>query len=481
MKKLPEKFRQDRKTVCIQGMGFVGSAMALAVASAEDGNGQPLYNVIGVDIPDEAGYKKAAAINGGIFPYENNDKKLGQALKKAYTNGNLWAVTEPGYFQYADVVVVDINLDVKYTEDDQPRLDLELFQNAVHTLGRYIKPETLVMVETTVPPGTCENVVYPVLMEEFQKRGICKTDILIAHSYERVMPGDQYFDSIVNFWRVYSGINEKAADRCQEFLESIIDTEKYPLIRLEKPAATETAKILENSYRAVTIAFMEEWGRFAEAVGIDLFEVIHAIRMRPTHSNMRQPGFGVGGYCLTKDPYFAPLSAKEIFGMKNMEFPFSTLAVQVNRKMPLVSLNKIQALLDNDLHGKRILLLGISYRQDVGDTRYSPSEIFVKEACRRGAEMICQDPMVDYWPEMNLRVLHEIPPFTEFDAVIFTVPHKQYQELDFKKLDFQKKDTGQKLVIFDANCVLQKEQRMDLQNSGQIMYASIGRGNGGTI
>lgn len=470
MKKMPEKFQTGRKIVCVQGLGFVGAAMALAIASAKDNSGELLYNVIGVDIPNETGYRKAKSINEGVFPFENNDKKLEEAQKAAYKNGNLWATTDYEYFQYADVVVVDINLDVKYTEKQEPLLDLKLFKAAMHTLGRQIRPRTLVIVETTIPPGTCEKIVYPIIVEELKKRNIDKREIFVAHSYERVMPGENYFDSIVNFWRVYSGINEESADKCQEFLESVISTEHYPLTRLEKTTATEIAKVLENSYRAATIAFIEEWGRFAEAVDVDLFEVIEAIRMRPTHSNMRQPGFGVGGYCLTKDPYFAPLAAKEIFGLENMDFPFSTQAVKTNNRMPLVSLNKIESLLGGNIKGKKLLILGVSYRQDVGDTRYSPSEIFVKEAKRRGAEIVCQDPFVNYWNEMNMQVLTEIPPFGEYDAVIFTVQHKVYTSLDFKALSLK-----EGILIFDANCVLNKKQRSDIRQIEYIEFASIGR------
>lgn len=470
MEILPKTFQLDRKTVCVQGLGFVGSAMALAIADAKDELGNPRYNVIGIDVPNEAGYKKASSINNGIFPFDNNDKKLKSAQKAAFQNGNLWATTDSQYFRYADVVVVDINLDVKYTKEHQPVLDLELFKNAMHTLGNYIKAGALIVVETTVPPGTCEKIVYPIICEEFSNRGIEKENIYIAHSYERVMPGENYFDSIVNFWRVYSGINRVSADKCQKFLESIISTETYPLTRLEKTTATEIAKVLENSYRATTIAFIEEWGRFSEVVGVDLFEVIDAIRMRPTHSNMRQPGFGVGGYCLTKDPYFAPLAAKEIFGLDNMEFPFSTKAVQVNNAMPLVSLNKIEALVGGSLEGKRLLILGVSYRQDVGDTRYSPTEIFVKEALSRGAFITCQDPLVKKWQEMDMEVLQEIPSFRGYDAIVFTVQHKQYRDIDFEKAVFEKN-----ALIFDANCVLSKTQRKDIAHLENIRFASIGR------
>ena len=140
--------------------------------------------------------------------------------------------------------------------------------------------------------------------------------------------------------------------------------------------------MFENSYRAVNIAFIEEWARFAETVGIDLFSVVEAIRKRPTHANLRQPGFGVGGYCLTKDPLFAHLAAREIWHQDDLDFPFCRQAVCLNNDMPLVSLNKLEAQLGG-LAGRTILLLGLSYRADVGDTRHSPSERFHTEARAR--------------------------------------------------------------------------------------------------
>ena len=199
--------------------------------------------------------------------------------------------------------------------------------------------------------------------------------------------------------------------------------------------------------------------------------MIEAIRMRPTHSNMRQPGFGVGGYCLTKDPYFAMLAAKDLFNLSDRDFPFCTMAVKANNAMPLVSLDKIDQLLGNDLTDKKLLILGVSYRQDVGDTRYSPTEIFVREALRRGANVTCQDPLVDHWSEMNINVQHDIPAFTGYDAIIFTVQHGQYADIDF-----QSKAISEGTLIFDANNVLNKKQLDDIKFKSGIRLASIGRG-----
>ena len=467
---LDSVFDTKRKVVCIQGLGFVGSAMAIAVSNAKDQEGKPLYNVIGVDIPNEAGYRKADSINEGVFPFENNDKNLEEALKNAYKNKNLYATTDSKFYEYADIVVVDINLDVFYDDNKEPYLNLDVFKSAIRTLAKSVKEGTLIIIETTVPPGTCEKVVYPIFKEEYENRGFDINKIFIAHSYERVMPGKDYFNSIINFWRVYSGINKESADKCQEFLETVISTKEYPLTRLEKTTATEISKVLENSYRATTIAFMEEWGRFAEEVGVDLFEVIDAIRMRPTHSNMRQPGFGVGGYCLTKDPYFAKLAAKDLFGIEGMDFPFCTMAVKTNNKMPLVSLDKIEEYFGGDISGKKMLIMGVSYRQDVGDTRYSPTEIFCREAINRGADVTCQDPLVGYWNDMDMEVLSDIPEFKGYDVIVFTVQHKQYQDIDFSKKTI---DSG--TLVFDSNCVLTEKQRNELEKNPDIKIEYIGR------
>ena len=129
------------------------------------------------------------------------------------------------------------------------------------------------------------------------------------------MPGKNYFDSIINYWRVYAGIDKKSADRCERFLSKIINIKDYPLSRLKNTISSECGKVLENSYRAVNIAFMEEWGRFAEDANIDIYEIVKSIRLRPTHQNIRQPGFGVGGYCLTKI-HFCKNSIKRYFKAK---------------------------------------------------------------------------------------------------------------------------------------------------------------------
>ena len=458
------------QTVAIQGLGFVGCAMAVATANALDKKGRPLFNVMGVDLPTKAGRERVRLINAGRFPFETVDGKILDGAKRAAARGNLAATTDSRVFGKADVILISINMDLVYVKDT-PQADFASFKKAIVSIGENVQEDALLIVETTVPPGTCEKIVRPVIAEQVKKRGLNPDTIHIAHSYERVMPGADYLDSIVNFWRVYAGTTAQAADRCEAFLSRIINCRQYPLTRLPSTTASETAKVLENSYRAMNIAFIEEWGRFAEAVGIDLYAVIDAIRRRPTHSNIRQPGFGVGGYCLTKDPLFARIAAREIFGLSGHTFPFSSQAVAVNQAMPLVSLGKIREYFRGSVEGKRILLMGISYRQDVGDTRYSPAETFYRQAVQEGALVTPHDPLVKYWDELRIPVRRRLPRPAGFDAVVFAVPHAAYRKIDFGRW----LKTGGKPLVFDANNVLTVQQRRDITRRGNPLL-SIGRG-----
>jgi hypothetical protein len=148
------------------------------------------------------------------------------------------------------------------------------------------------LIETTVAPGTTEQVAFPIMKRIFERRGI-KSQPLLAHSYERVMPGKNYVASIRDFWRVCSGVNKSARKRVTRFLSDVLNTDKYPLTVLDRPIESETAKIMENSYRATILAFMDEWSVFAERNGVDLKKVIEAIKVRPTHSNMMFPGWAL--------------------------------------------------------------------------------------------------------------------------------------------------------------------------------------------
>jgi nucleotide sugar dehydrogenase len=243
------------------------------------------------------------------------------------------------------------------------------------------------------------------------------------------MPGPKYLDSIRNFYRVYSGINSESADATEKFLKTIIRTDEYPLTRLKSTNATEIAKVLENSYRAMNIAFMAEWSRFAEEACVDLHEVVNAIRMRDTHNNMMLPGIGVGGYCLTKDPLLASWSRQNIF--KSGEgLPQSEQSVRINDQMPLFAFEYMKQQLGlTELKGLRVLLLGVTYRGDVGDTRHSPVEWFYQLLNRAGCKVQAHDYFIAYWTECDLAVERNLETALaeEYDIIAVTTGHSEYR------------------------------------------------------
>jgi len=456
------------KKVCVIGLGFVGAAMAIAIAIAGKKN-KPIYEVIGVDLENDQGTQRINSINKGIFPFSTEDKNLQSSFLRAIKQGNLKATANNSILSEVDIIVVDIQLDISYL-DDEPQLEFSQFKKAIRDIGSKAKPSALIVIETTVPPGTCERVVIPTLQNELNKRGLSNNQFLVAHSYERVMPGDDYLSSITDYWRVFSGHNEESADACEDFLTNVVNVDDFPLTRLSSTTASETAKVLENTYRATNIAFIEEWTKFAEKIGIDLFEITSAIRIRPTHSNIRFPGIGVGGYCLTKDPTFAPASASQIYNLE-LDFPFSSLAVKVNNNMPLHVLSRFVTLLDKDIKKSKVLVCGVSYRQDVGDTRYSPTELLVTKLLELGADVICHDPHVTYWEEMSMQLTSKLPKANNFDAVIFAVSHKYYKDIDIASWA-----DGCNL-LFDANSLFSDSQRKLLRENN-IRVESVGRGDG---
>lgn len=367
------------------------------------------------------------------------------------------------------MILIDVQFDIAF-RDAQPRIDFEAFKEALGTVALHMQPEALIIVETTVPPGTCEHVAIPTLSEILEARGLDSSKLMLAHAYERVMPGKNYLDSITNFWRVYSGAGEEAANRCEEFLSSIINTAEFPLTRLSSTTASETAKLLENTYRAVNIAFIAEWSDFAEEVGLDLFEIVSAIQKRPTHANIRFPGLGIGGYCLTKDPTFTSAASKDLFGL-GLNFPFSELAVAQAADMPLRAVSKLRKNLGGSFLGKRVLLCGVSYRSDVADTRFSPSEALYLELVKGGADVQPHDPLVTWWQEVGLNISSELPRLGDFDAVVFAVPHQQYQDLDL----VDQVDDTDSTYILDAFMVFDAHQRKAFQAQG-IRIQAIGVG-----
>jgi UDP-N-acetyl-D-glucosamine dehydrogenase len=395
---------RGKRVVVIQGLGFVGAVMSLVCANAmtED------YAVIGVDLLAAATYWRIRALNEGQFPLVADDPQIEELFQRTVIRGNFLATYDPAAYGYADVVIVDVNLDVQKTATDRGELlsfdvDLTSFKKAIQSIGKHCREDVLVLVETTVPPGTCQRVVRPIIDEELTRRSMPTGLYRLGHSYERVMPGPEYVDSIRSYPRAYSGVDDRSADAVEAFLRTIIDTSSCDLWRLGSTNATEMAKVLENSYRAINIAFMVEWSRFAEEAGVNIYEIVKAIRVRKTHANLMLPGIGVGGYCLTKDPLLASWSRRNFFGAAALDT--SVKGVVINDQMPRFAFERLRDVVGN-IDTQQVIVLGVSYRGDVGDTRFSPVELFVDCLESAGAVVDFHDPYVSYWPERQ-RTVHQ--------------------------------------------------------------------------
>ena len=450
-----------REIVLVMGIGFVGAVMAAVVADAHDGKGNPTKFVIGMQRPSTRSFWKIPLINRGLSPISTEDPEVALMIERCVNKKKtLTATFTYDALKLADVVIVDVQCD--YLKESlgnvrSGQTEMKALEESFEIIAQNISPQTLVLIETTVAPGTTEQIAYPIIKKMFRKRSI-ESDPILAHSYERVMPGKNYVSSIRDFWRVCSGVNEEATQRVVKFLKEVINTEKFPLTVLDKPIESETAKIVENSFRATILAFLDEWSLFAEHNGVDLIKVINAIKVRPTHSNMIFPGPGIGGYCLPKDGGLGLWAYRHIHGFEDDIFKITPLAIDINDTRALHVAQLTRDALRNmgrPIASAEILVLGASYREDVGDTRYSGSELIVRRLTEMGAELRAHDPYVLHWWEFekqdeypassqglkrffrgqeklkDLRVNQDLEKALHgADAVIFAVRHQPYLTLD---------------------------------------------------
>lgn len=464
--KLEELVKEQRKTgkeiVVVMGLGFVGAVMAGVVAdSVNKTTGEPGKYVIGMQRPSNRSFWKIPLFNRGISPVKAEDPEVAPMIERCVKEKKSMSAT----FTYdalklADVLVVDVQCD--FLKQDLGNLrtghaEISALEDSFKIIGEKIDPKCLVLIETTVPPGTTEYIAYPHIKKAFKKRGI-KEEPLLAHSYERVMPGKEYVRSVRDFWRVCSGINNESRDRVTKFLSEVLNVEEYPLTILDKPVESETCKIVENSYRATILAFLHEWSLFAETNGVDLLKVIQAIKVRPTHDNIIFPGPGIGGYCLPKDGGLGLWAYKHLMGFEDDIFKITPEAININDTRGLHAAQLVRDALRNMgqmVAASQITILGVSYREDVGDTRYSGSEVIIRKLTEMGAEVKAHDPYVEHWWELESqetypaigaswsRFFRNQEHLGEFkmskdlrealegcDAVVMAVRHAPYMDLD---------------------------------------------------
>ncbi len=485
LEKLVQKARKEGKEiVVVMGVGFVGAVMAAIVADTADKKGRPSKFVIGCQRPSPRSYWKIGLLNRGESPVKAEDPEVDQIISRCVLEKKtLTATFHSDCLKLADCVVVDVQCDYAKQRLGNMRsgeTEMAALEATMRTIGQKIRPKCLVLIETTVAPGTTEFVAWPIMKKAFEARGI-KSTPLLAHSFERVMPGRQYVQSIRDFWRVCSGCDAEARRRVEKFLHEVLNTKEFPLTVMDRPIESETTKIVENSYRATILAFLNEWSLFAERNGVDLIKVIQAIKVRPTHSNIIFPGPGIGGYCLPKDGGLGYWAYKHILGFEDGDsvFKLTPTAIDVNDTRGLHVAELTRDALRNMGHyiaGADVLICGASYRQDVGDTRYSGSEMVVRKLTEMGAEMRVHDPYVTHWYELEVQDTYPAPgqswkrffrnqeelvsiriqqnlkaALKDAEAVIFAVPHEPYLKLNPDDVVHW---TGKPLAVVDCFGIL---------------------------
>ena len=460
--RVAQEREKGREIVVVMGVGFVGAVMAGVVADATDKTtGRPSKFVIGMQRPSERSYWKIHYLNRGEPPVKAEDPEVPKMIARTVKEkGTLIATYTHDVLKLADVVVVDVQCD--FIKEDLGNVvsgttEMSALEDSFKVLGEKIQADCLVLIETTVAPGTTEYVAYPILKKAFERRGL-QSEPVLAHSFERVMPGRDYVKSIRDFWRVCSGVNEISRERVVNFLSDVLNVEEYPLSVLSRPIESETCKIVENSYRASILAFVHEWSVFCERNGVDLTKVLEAIRVRPTHSNIMFPGPGIGGYCLPKDGGLGMWSYRHLMGFQDDIFQITPAAININDTRALHAAQLVRDALRNMgkvVAASQITVLGAAYREDVGDTRYSGSEIMIRKLAEMGGEIKVHDPFVNHWWEFekqdtypaigqsrskffrnqadlkNMTVFEDLSKAVQgADAIVLAVRHKPYLSLD---------------------------------------------------
>jgi UDP-N-acetyl-D-glucosamine dehydrogenase len=382
-------------TVGVIGLGYVG--LPLAVEFAEAGQ-----SVIAVDIDDA----KVAAIRAGESYIEDIT-----SARLAAVRDRIDADTSFEALSRADAVLICVPTPL--TANREP--DLGPLIGATTTLAEVVTAGQLIVLESTTYPGTTREQVLPLLEARGLKVG---EDLNLAFSPERVDPGRTDY-TLRNTPKLVGGITERCTERAAELYGIVCDQ----VVRVSTPEAAEMAKLLENIFRSVNIALVNELAILADRMGLDIWEVIDAAATKPYGFMRFEPGPGMGGHCLPVDPFYLTWRAREF----HMSTEFIELAGKVNQQMPYYCVERIERALNDTekpVKGSRIGILGVSYKGGVGDTRESPALRIMELLAERGAILSYYDPFVPALPELGLQssALEEM---SAADVVVLVTAHPQ--------------------------------------------------------
>ena len=417
--------------VCVVGLGYVGLPLALALTKS--------YSVVGFDI-DVA---KVDAINSGTCPIEDG------YTRRLFSSYKLSATTDPTVLSSASVIFVCVPTPV----DEKHLPDLRPLKGAMGVVAECLQKGQMVIVESTIYPGTTEEVVLPILESSGLKGGV---DFGIVYCPERIDPGNNKW-VLENIPRVLGSLTMADAVRAKELYQSFISAEIRVLNSIK---AAEAVKILENTFRDVNIAFINEMAKSFDKLGIDILEVIRGASSKPFGFMPFYPGPGVGGHCIPVDPYYLIERAKAT----GFEHDFLSLARRINLSMPEYVVDLLQSKLNElgvSVSGAKIGVLGCAYKKGIDDMRESPATKVISVLQQQGASVVVYDPYVPGYSDKGLGAVLD-----EVDYVVVLTDHEEFTSLNEE--EFLAK--GIKLVVDGRNCL----NATRIKELG-ISYCGIGR------
>ncbi len=382
---------EGREVVVVVGLGFVGAVMAAVIADSVDAKGRSRKFVIGMQRPSPRSFWKIPLLNRGLAPVKSEDPEVDTIIARSVRDkSTLVATYSYDALELADVVVVDVQCDyLKRTLGDcrQGAADMEALEQSLADDRREDPARRAGPDRDHGGPGNDRADRLPDHEEDLRaprarRRAAARAQLRARDARAQLRGLDPRLLARVQR-RQRRGARARRAASCPR----VLNTKDYPLTVLDRPIESETAKIIENSYRATILAFVDEWSLFAERNGVDLKKVIEAISVRPTHSNIMFPGPGIGGYCLPKDGGLGVWAYRHIHGFEDDIFRITPLAIDINDTRALHAAQLVRDALRNmgrPVAAAEVLLLGAAYREDVGDTRYSGSELIVAPADRDG-------------------------------------------------------------------------------------------------
>ena len=414
------------RKIVVVGMGYVGIPVAALLADVRG------FNVVGVQRRSKRSGWKIEYLNEGKNPIRGDEPGLSELIARVVKKGTFSVSEDISECKNADAVLIDVQ-----TPTDSDRIPrYESLKEVSAQVGKHIRHGTVVIIESTVAPGTTENVVKPILEKSSgMKAG---KDFSLAFCYERVMLG-RLLKNITELPRIIGGIDEKSTHRAMELYRHIVKAKFCPTDTL----TAEMAKVVENSYRDVNIAFSNEVALICESLGIDAYEVrelVNTLPNDPTNSasnpvrNMHFPGAGVGGHCLPKDPWLLKYGL-DTYG----KFKYSPKIIMASRKlndsMPIHVADLTEEALakhNKKIRGSKIAVLGVAFLENSDDTRNTPTTALYNELIKRGAQPVMHDPLVRDFDFPFTKELDKA--LTGADAVILLTKHKEYQNIDLNGL-----------------------------------------------